>query len=311
MSRIVFATVLAVLLAAGGIFGARTIMFYAHHATTDDAQIEGHIAPVLPRVAGYVTEVRVRDNQKVAADEVLARIDARDFEARATMAQTALETARAAVAVAKARTEAAKSRSAKAAQDLTRLTALRAQHVTSQQDYDAAKWAADGAAAQYDAAARQVAAAEAQVAQRLADLEYAQLQLSYTTIAAPAAGVVAKKSVETGQFVQAGQPLLAIVQDQDIWVVANFKETQLREMRVGQPATIEIDAYPQLQFHGRVESIAAATGAKFSLLPPDNATGNFVKVVQRVPVKIAFAEQPDGAYPLRIGMDVRAIVDLQ
>ena len=155
-----------------------------------------------------------------------------------------------------------------------------------------------------------VSAAEAEVGQKKADLEFAELQLSYASVLAPSSGTVSKKSVEVGEFVQAGQPLLAIVEDTDAWVVANFKETQLKKMRVGQSVDIEVDAYPKVIFHGRVESISAATGAKFALLPPDNATGNFTKVVQRVPVKIVLADRPDPLRPLRAGMSVNAIVKL-
>ncbi len=310
LGRLILYGVLALIVIAGGIFAAQTIAFYANHVATDDAQIEGHIAPVLPRVAGHVSDVLIHDNQHVVAGDVLVRIDARDFEARVTMAEAARANAQAAVSVAQAHVEAARSRNLKGAQDLTRAAALVAKHVVSQQEFDAAKSSADAAAADLEAAVRGVAAAQAQVAQQVGDLDYAQLQLTYTTITAPAAGTVSKKSVEVGQYVQVGQPLVAIVDDQGVWVVANFKETQLRRMRVGQPATIDVDAYPQLQFPAHVDSIAAATGAKFSLLPPDNATGNFVKVVQRVPVKIVFNDPPDANHPLRVGMDVTAIVTL-
>jgi membrane fusion protein (multidrug efflux system) len=121
---------------------------------------------------------------------------------------------------------------------------------------------------------------------------------------------VSRKSVEAGQLVQPGQPLLALVESPDFWVVANFKETQLRRMRVGQEVSLEVDAYPGRELHGRVESIAAATGAKFALLPPDNATGNFTKIVQRVPVKITLTDPFDLAHPLRAGMSVKAVVHL-
>lgn len=300
----------AVLLVAGAGYGVRTVMFYAHHVETDDAQIEGHIDPVLPKIAGYVTEVLVHDNQRVAAEQVLVRIDPRDFQARLAMAQAALDSARAAVTVAQANTEAVKSKRVKTSADRSRYAALREQMIVSPQEYDANKTAADTADAEYNAAMRQVTAAQAQVAQRQADLEYAQLQLSYTTVTAPAAGFVSRKSVEVGQFVEAGQPLLAVVQDKDVWVVANFKETQLRQMRIGQPVTIQVDAYPDRTFNARIDSIASATGAKFALLPPDNATGNFVKVVQRVPVKVVLTDPPDADHPLRVGMNVVAIVNV-
>jgi membrane fusion protein, multidrug efflux system len=152
------------------------------------------------------------------------------------------------------------------------------------------------------------AAAEARVQQAQAALEQAQLNLQYTTVKAPAAGVVSRKTIEAGQVVQAGQPLLALVTLEDVWVTANFKETQLNEMRVGQRAIVEVDALGGKQFNGHVDSISAATGAKFSLLPPENATGNYVKVVQRVPVKIVFDPGQDPNHLLRPGMSVTPTV---
>lgn len=146
--------------------------------------------------------------------------------------------------------------------------------------------------------------AAAHVEQAKAQLEQAQLNLSYTRIVAPVAGLVAKKSLETGQTVQAGQPLLAVVALENIWIVANFKETQLRDMRPGQAVDIEVDAYGGRQYRGRVDSISAATGARFSLMPPENASGNFVKVVQRVPVKIILEKGQDPEHLLRPGMSV-------
>ena len=300
----------ALVVGAGIVYGVRTIAFYRHHAETDDAQIEGHIDPVLPRVSGYVTEIDVDDNQRVARGDVLLRIDTRDLQAKIETAQGALETARAQVAVARANVSAAETARGRATGDLTRYSALRQKQEISQQQYDAARAAADAATAQRSAALQSVAAARAQVAQKQADLDLARLHLSYATVAAPSSGIVSKKNVEVGELVQAGQPLMAIVQDARVWVVANYKETQLRRMRVGQPVTFEVDAYPNHVFHGRVDSFAAATGAKFSLLPPDNATGNFTKVVQRIPVKIVPTDPPDPRFPLRAGMSVTTIVDL-
>ena len=336
--RIIILTVLAVLAIAGGIYGTKTITFYRHHATTDDAQLDGNIDPVLPRVPGYVREVLVHDNQPVAAGDVLVRIDPADLQAKVDQEQAALANAESAVAVAEAAvagTQArgasaradvatARTRQAQTAADLTRYKALWAKEEISQQQYDAARAAADAARsaveadaataqgmnAQVESSRRQVTAAQAQVAQHRATLEAARLQLSYATLTAPVAGTVAKKNIEVGQFVQAGQPLLAIVEGQDSWVVANFKETQLARMHPDQRAEVEVDAYPGVTFHGKIESLSAATGAKFSLLPPDNATGNFTKVVQRVPVKIVFTDPPDPKRPLRVGMSVSVIVDL-
>ncbi|HEX2458133.1 MAG TPA: HlyD family secretion protein, partial [Vicinamibacterales bacterium] len=151
-------------------------------------------------------------------------------------------------------------------------------------------------------------AADARVKQAQAALAQAQLNLERTVVKAPSTGVVSRKSVEPGQVVQPGQPLLALVTLGDVWVVANFKETQLKNMRVGQRATVDVDALGGREFSGHVDSIAAATGAKFSLLPPENATGNYVKVVQRVPVKIVFDAGQDPEHLLRPGMSVAPTV---
>jgi membrane fusion protein, multidrug efflux system len=306
--RRIVLVVLAILFVAGAIFGIKTILFYRHHAETDDAQIEAHIDPVLPKVSGYVTEILVDDNQRVEAGQPLLSIDTRDLQSRVDTAEAAAASAEAKVSVAQANVASARVQSANAAADVSRYAALRAKEEVSQQQFDTSKTAAGALAAGVSAAQRAVSAAQAEAAQKRADLEYARLQLSYAKVVAPGSGVVSRKSVEVGQYVQAGQPLLAIVEDGATWVVANFKETQVRKMRVGQPVEIEVDAYPKVVFHGKVDSFAAATGARFALLPPDNATGNFTKVVQRIPVKIVFTDPPDPARPLRAGMNVTAIV---
>ena len=302
--------VLALALLAGIAFGVKTVIFYSHHAETDDAQVESHIAPVLPKVSGYVTEVLVDDNQNVKVGEIVLRIDDRDLRSKVATAEADLENAKAAVSVARAGVAGAQTTQAKNDADLRRYAVLRAKEEVSSQQYDSARAAAGASAAQVDGAVRQVSAAEAKVAQKQADLDFAKLQLSYTTVLAPATGIVSRKNVEVGQNVQVGQALLAIVARGEAWVTANYKETQLKKMRVGQPVVLEVDAYPKHEFHGKVDSIAAATGAKFALLPPDNATGNFTKVVQRVPVKIVFTDPPDANRPLRAGMSVNAIVSV-
>lgn len=168
----------------------------------------------------------------------------------------------------------------------------------------AALQTAETAPAQMTATKARAAAAEARVRQARASLAQAELNLEYATIKAPVKGTVSRKTIEVGQFVQPGQPLMSIIPLDNVWVVANFKETQLEDMRAGQPATVKVDAYGGREFKGKVESIAAATGARFSLLPPENATGNFVKVVQRVPVKIVLEGNQDQEHLLRPGMSV-------
>ncbi len=161
---------------------------------------------------------------------------------------------------------------------------------------------------QVEATRARASSAEAKVMQQRAAVKQAELSLQYATVKAPLKGIVSRKSIEVGQVVQPGQPLMAIIPLEDVWVTANFKETQLRDMRPGQPAVIEVDAYGGREFKGHVDSLAAATGSRFSLLPPENATGNFVKVVQRVPVRIAIDEKQDAQQLLRPGMSVTAKV---
>jgi membrane fusion protein (multidrug efflux system) len=300
----------------------KTMLFSFHHEETDNAQVDGHLYPVLPRVSGQVVDVLVTDNQKVAAGDVLLRIDPSDYKIKRDIAAAALENAKAALAVSQANVSVAKSNvgvveanRAKVALDLERSTNLRKQDVIPQSEFDAVKANAQAISSQYASSENQykstlsqITLAQAQVAQRQAELDNADLQLSYTTVKAPEAGIVSKKNVEPGQFVQTGQPLLSLVGNEDVWVTANFKETQLKKMKVGQEVSVEVDAYPNVEFHGKIESIASATGAKFALLPPDNASGNFVKVVQRIPVKIIITDKPDPAHPLRVGMNVIATV---
>ena len=253
-------------------------------------------------------------------------------------AQSDVAAAAARVRSAQAHARETEAKAAKAAQDLERLKPLVAKDEVSRQEYDAAVAAADSARAEHEAAVadareeeagghgaeaklaqartapQQVAivrsraqGAEAQAQQARAAVERARLDLEHTVLKATVSGVVSKKTVEVGQFVQPGQPLLAVVPLDEIWVTANFKENQLRDIRPGQAASLKVDAYGR-SYRGRVDSIAAATGARFSLLPPENATGNFVKVVQRVPVKILFEKGQDPEHLLRPGMSVEPTV---
>src|SRR3954471_20780399 len=304
-SRKTLFIILGILVLLGAIYGVRTLIFYSSHVQTDDAQIEGHISPVIPQVSGYVTEVLVDDNQRVAADQVLVRIDAREIQARLRLAEAALQTASAALRESKASGDAALARKERAVSDLERQEKLFQSNTITPQEFQNAKSAAESSSASYRAALGEVSAAEATVAQRQAELDNAQLQLAFTTLKAPIPGVAARKTVEIGQYVQPGQSLLAIANDLDSWVVANFKETQVKKIRLGQRVEVKVDAYPKVLFRARVDSFAPATGARFSLLPPENASGNFVKVVQRIPVKIVF-ERDDNFrnHPLRIGMNV-------
>ncbi|HEV2689378.1 MAG TPA: HlyD family secretion protein [Bryobacteraceae bacterium] len=367
--------------------------------STDDAQVDGHIAPVAPKIAGNVTEVLVNDNQQVKQGQVLVRIDPRDYQAKVDQARAALavamsqsagasagvpltrettssgtssaqaqvasaqadyerakvdyqRSATADVATAQANADTAQANYDRAQADLNRMRPLAAKEEISKLQFDgyvasarmaegelkaakdkvsaavqesetkkAAVAAAQARVAQAEAGVMQARATQGQVKVQTADaasasanvqvaranLNTAELNLSYATIAAPLDGVVTKKSVEMGQMVQPGQGLLMIVPLNDVWVTANFKETQLRDVRVGQRAEVKIDLAGKT-YPGRVDSIAGATGTRMSLLPPENATGNYVKVVQRIPVKIVLDPIPGGNAILRPGMNAEATI---
>src|SRR5437660_74883 len=192
---------------------------------------------------------------------------------------------------------------AKARADLDRVRPLALQDIVSKQQLDAVEAGARAADAALAAAQASLLAADARVGAARAARDQAALNLSYTRVIAPSSGVVSKKTVELGQLVQAGQPLMSVVPLQDVWLTANLKETEVADVKPGEPVEFTVDAYPGGHFRGHVESLSPATGARFSLLPPDNATGNFTKVVQRVPVRIR-PDKVDPAHPLRPGMSV-------
>jgi membrane fusion protein (multidrug efflux system) len=289
-------------------YGYHKYVFGQNHEETDDAQVDGNIDPVLPRIAGYVTAVYVNDNQRVKDGEMLVKLDTADLLLKVSAAQAAYQNAEAAVKVAQANVFTSQVNVRKTHLDLERDTRLLAAAAITQQQYDLTKASAEAADAMLAATTDQITVAQSVVGQKHVEIEQAQLQLSYTTIRAPWGGLISRKSVQVGQFVQVGQPLMAVTENDSIWVTANFKETQVSDIKPGQPVDVQIDAYPDVVFHGRVQSFAAATGARFSLLPPDNATGNFVKVVQRVPVKILLESKPNPNAPLRPGMSVNAVV---
>ena len=340
--RIVLPIVLVLaLLAAGWAF--KQWSYGRSHESTDDAAIDGHLVPVLAKVSGYVEAVTVSDNDHVKADSIVVTIDPSEYKvrvaqadadlaaARATaggggasgQAQAAVEQATGQRASLSAQITAARASETKAKADLARMEELAGKQVVSKMQLDAARAAAEAAAANVVALERQTGAAggtvvsadagvrlaNARLAGAKAASDNAALQLSYTKVAAPATGIVSRKQVEPGQLIQAGQPLMTIVTDTGVFVTANMKETQLSDLRVGQPAEIEVDAYGGATAIGCVESVSAATGSKFALLPPDNATGNFTKVVQRVPVRIRIKQGLGPDRPLRPGMSVNIHVE--
>ena len=317
-------------LAAGLAAAVYYVEDVAPYESTDDAFIEAHVTPVAPQVAGRVAQLLVRDNQEVKAGEVLLQIDPSDFqtkldEERANLAasQSRLAQANAQFTVDQAKVEqekanviAAQAEANQAEADNKRYQAV-GSFAVSESQLDLAGTQARSAAAQVDAAQNKELAAEAQsaldqaaihtaaaeVQGSQAAVHQAELNLAYTQVKAPEAGYVTHRTVETGAYVQTGQALLALVPRQ-VWIVANFKETQLTDMRAGQPVTVTMDAYPQIKFKAHVDSIQSGTGPRFSLLPPENATGNYVKVVQRVPVKIVLDDLAAANYVLGPGMSV-------
>ena len=306
--------IMGVILVGILIFGVRKWWFSRSHVSTDNAQVDGHIVPILPKVGGFVAEVRVEENHSVKANDTLVVLDDRDLRAR--LAQTEADLAallatvssRGRVGQAEAAVAQAQAQAVKALADLQRIEPLARQNVVSQQQLDAARAAAAAAEAQLAAAQAMLVGADARVAAARAARDQAALQLSYTRITAPANGVVSKKAVELGQLVQPGQPLMTVVPLEDVWVTANLKETETADVTPGDSADITVDAYKGVHFRGYVESLSPATGAKFSLLPPDNATGNFTKVVQRIPVRIHLDGPVDPAHMLRPGMSVVATI---
>lgn len=313
--------------------------------TTDDAFIQSDITMIAPRVSGTVIAVHVVDNQSVKAGDALFEIDPADYATRVRQAEANLAAAKAqalsaeadliitrtsapaGVAQARAGLRAAQAQAERARADVARYESLFKKDEISQQTLDQAtataralQAQAEQAVAVLDAAQTtpqqtaakeaMVASAQAAVAQSQAALDQARLQLSYTRVVAPADGLVTRKNLQPGSQVAAGGPVLALVGNQP-WIVANFKETQLQHLRIGQPVKIKIDAYPARDFHARIDSLQAGTGSAFSLLPAENASGNYVKVVQRVPVKLVFDPAPEAGLHLVPGMSAVPRVDIR
>jgi membrane fusion protein (multidrug efflux system) len=337
--RPVLLSVMVTVAVVGIGIGAYYAVHLAHFVSTDDAFIDGRIAHIAPRVAGKVLELKITDNQIISAEQVLLVIDPEPFEvklhqmsaaqgeaeAQLEQASANLEVARANAAQSDADVLVAQANSLNAKQDFDRFEKIQPA-ARSQQQLDqatanqrstdaqvtAARKKADSMHASVKAAEKTVDAAIASVQAAKAQVEQAQLDLSYTKVVAGHSGRVTRRTVEVGNYVSVGQEMLDIVPTDvpnDIWVTANFKETQLSHMQRGQPVEITIDAFPDDKLHGHIDSIQNGTGAVFSLLPAENATGNYVKVVQRVPVKIVLDEQP--RHMLSPGMSVVPEVDVR
>jgi membrane fusion protein (multidrug efflux system) len=317
-----------VVLVLGAAAGVNRWWWGRTHVTTDNAQIEGSVVPAVTRVNGFVAEVAVKENQPVRAGDLLVQLDERELKSKLAQAEADYAVAlamagakrhtgqsEAQLATARAQVEQAEANATKARNDVERYRTLAARHIVSQQQLDAASAANDAAAAALLASRNQVEAAQAglqgadaKLLAARAQREQAALQLSYARIIAPINGVVSRKNVEVGQYLQPGQALMAVVPTDDLYAVANLKETELEKVRIGDAVKIDVDAYPRHPVTGRVESFSPATGAKFSLLPPDNATGNYTHVVQHVPVRIRITDLGSPDRPLRPGMSVQTTI---
>lgn len=321
------AYILVFVLLAGGASGLWWWSYSRTHVSTDDAFINSHTFTVSPKISGKVSHVFVEDNQKVHKGDLLVELDPADFEVRVREAEANVDLAKNETRGGYALIEAAKAGVTQAGAtldqsllDFERAQSLYAIKVISKEQFDKFATEHKVAAAKAVEAGQKLKSEEANlgltqkggrdasIAQKEAQLAQAKLNLSYTKIYAPSDGYVTKKNIETGNYVQPGQPLLHVVNLDTVWITANFKESQLTDVKPGQMVEFKVDMYPGRKFHGRVDSLMAGTGSAFALLPPENASGNFVKVVQRIPVKIAIdpAEIAEGksGHILKVGMSV-------
>ncbi|MGD0075495.1 MAG: HlyD family secretion protein [Candidatus Binataceae bacterium] len=330
--RILMLAALVILLIAGVPYGLKYYRYLATHVSTDDAYVDGNIVLVASRVPGTVSQLFVQDNWIVKAGDPLVELDPRDLQARVDRDRAQLQRARQIIdqlfsqlSVADAGVKLADAQLLQARLDFQRADALHASKVVSQDYYDHAYTALKEAEANRLLTMQEVERSKAAlggdardgaryeraiVRQAQAELNSAELDLSYTKLIAPVDGIVTRKAVQLGDRIQIGQPLMSLVPVTSLYITANFKETQLTDVRVGQKTEIEADIYPGYIYHGHVDSISFGTGSAFSLLPPENATGNWVKVVQRVPVKIVVDGDVPADKQLRLGLSVEASIDI-
>ena len=315
---LIIGTIVAIGLIAGWFYSG----YRKTHVSTDDAFVEGNIHTIAAKIYGTVKAIQVNDNQAVKKGDLLLEIDPSDYDVRLREARSALGVEKAKLSEAEARIESAKANldlahaNLKLAEtDKNRAEKLIAEKVISQERYDRAMTGYEVARAQLKAAEEQLRQAESQkttqassIGQKEAAAALAGMNYEYTKIYAPVDGYVTRRSVQIGNQIQPGQPLMALVSLGDIWVIANYKETEMGNLRPGQDVEIKVDSYPGKVFKGKVDSIMAGTGVSFSLFPAENATGNYVKVVQRIPVKIVLQEGADKDHILRIGMSVEPTV---
>ena len=323
--------------AAALFYFARYLIYAGNYEDTNDAQVDAYINPVSARAGGFIKEVLFNEHQAIKQGDTLVILDNREYlqkfrEAEAMLEDTraqqeildaSIRSARTATLVNKDQINAAKARLWQQEQDVKRYRNLLNEEAVTLSDYELLQTRHDVSQSDYSAALNSLKTGDSRVrelqsrynslfaARKRAEaaLDLARLNLSYTIITSPYNGYTGRKSILEGQQVQAGQPLVSVVNSDDKWVIANFKETQVHGMYVGQPVLIEADAIRGKKFQGKIEAISASTGSKISLLPADNSTGNFVKIIQRVPVKIIFTE-PD-LEDLKAGMNVKISVNMQ
>ncbi|HXH02810.1 MAG TPA: HlyD family secretion protein [Candidatus Competibacteraceae bacterium] len=337
MKKILLPLLGLAILVGGGVWGYHWWRVGRFLESTDNAYVQSDIIAISPQVSGYVRELPVVDHQLVEAGTVLAVLDDREYAARVAQAQAAVEAQRAALVSLEARVVLNRSQVEKAEagvaqaraeldwarKELARYSALVSRDTVSRNAYDQASAAARKAEAALAQAQAELRAAQDETTllaanrqeilaaqhQAEAQLELARLDLERTVIRAPRDGVVGNRAAQVGQLLKSGAPLMSLVPLPQVYVVANFKETQLARMRPGQPVRLHVDAYPGQSLEGRIDSFAPASGAEFSLLPPENATGNFTKIVQRVPVRIVLPAANPLAGLLRPGLSVEVEVD--
>jgi len=328
-----------VVLIALGFYLAPKILYSFSHESTDDAYVEGTIVPIAAEVKGKVVKVFVKSNQVVEKGDPLLEIFNKDYShlvkekeeycsflvAQGKEIQASIEQRKRGLLRAQAELEAASAEARLAKKDIERYEELNKKGAVSQIEYDKAesRWAvtkarlnaAEASAAEVKATINALGARyvsqQARIKEAEAALRAARLDLQRTVVFAPITGRVARKNVDPGKYVQVGQPLLSVVDEDNIWITANFKETQIKDMKVGQHVEIKVDSYPGVTFLGHVDSFQPGTGSVFSLLPPQNATGTFVKVVQRIPVKIVLDSHPDPSRPLWPGLSVIPSVNIK
>ena len=325
--RIIVPVITFLILALAGIYA----LLHAHYyQSTDDAFVEGHIISIAPRVAGPVVKLCIKDNQEVKKGDLLLEIDPNDYIVALEQKEAKLMEAKAQLNASNKNIQESASIVVKTGKDISSVKSrldyakrtyerdlkLSSNGIVSQEELDASKTAYLSLSANYLAEQEKKKAAEIATQQAVAkqheiaasikrlesEIDEAKLNLSYTKIYAPQDGKISARTVEEGNYVQIAQPLMSIVSD-EVWIVANYKETQLEQVREGQDVIIKLDTYPKVRFKGKVDSLQRATGAKSSLFPPENAVGSYVKIVQRIPVKIIFCEDVSH-YNIAPGMSV-------